>query len=173
MGADPLVDPNQGGNMGGMISAAGGALDAYNAQSEQMARENAKPMDLRNQLRTGMTEMLARGGGLENAQRAHQGDTNNLMANIYGFDKYMDQNTLKQRGSQSDYGILGVNMSPDEMTERYGHDYERRVGPSWWRRALGAAAAGAATYFTGGAAAPMAGSIYGAVAGQGGTRKGD
>ena len=40
----------------------------------------------------------------------------------------------------------------------------QKGGVPWWRKAIGAAAAGAATYFSGGALAPAAGGIYGAIA---------
>jgi len=51
-------------------------------------------------------------------------------------------------------GLAGLSSSANIQNQQ---------GTPWWRQALGAAAAGAATYFTGGAAAPFAGAIYGGV----------
>lgn len=75
-------------------------------------------------------------------------------------------NAYGQRiGAENARNNYGLNLLGTQL-QGYSANQGQQGSP-WWQKALAATAAGAATYFTGGLAAPAAGAIYGGIANAG------
>jgi hypothetical protein len=96
-------------------------------------------------IQSGMTGLYGSSPGMSNSFANQFGNLNTLQGQLQG-----------QRQNYG-LGLMGAQIGG------YSANQGQSSSP-WWQKALGATAAGAATYFSGGALAPAAGSIYSGVA---------
>lgn len=147
------------------ISGTGSTLGGLSSQEAQRQLSASMANQSANLQAQSLTEQALEAN--RSAQLAAMGGQASLygttpgMASTFGNQAISGYGTLAEmQNARNQYGLGALNAE----TNAYGTN-KGQTGTPWWRKALGAAAAGAATYFTGGALAPAAGGIYGAVAG--------